>query len=177
VNVPDGARRVTIGTDLAYTTGAKSDWSAVVVLAEVEDIYYVLEVHRFRMAIEDLKMNLRSAIDAYPEGKAYAYTAGPERAVIHMLLEDGIQIFPLSARYNKLVRAQKCANAWNAGRVRVPLGERWAAAFVKEVTHFTGDEKAHDDQVDAMVAAFDMLAGSSANGVAAGLLGYTQRGR
>jgi predicted phage terminase large subunit-like protein len=49
---------------------------------------------------------------------------------------------------------------WNLGRILVPGGEdrpEWVDDFLDEVTNFTGVKDAHDDQVDALAAAFDQL--------------------
>lgn len=59
------------------------------------------------------------------------------------------------------MRAQAASAAWNAGRVFVPDGAPWADAFVGELLDFSGINDAHDDQLDAFVAAFDHAARTS----------------
>jgi predicted phage terminase large subunit-like protein len=55
------------------------------------------------------------------------------------------------------LRAQPVASAWNSGRILVPTNSPWATPFVDEVLSFTGVADAHDDQVDALAAAYDVL--------------------
>lgn len=51
-------------------------------------------------------------------------------------------------RGSKLERAVSYADAWNAGRFAVPLGDEWEG-FIAEHLAFTGLNDPHDDQVDA----------------------------
>jgi predicted phage terminase large subunit-like protein len=61
------------------------------------------------------------------------------------------------AEGDKFIRAQPVAAAWNAGKVLVPRSAPWLEAFIAEVCGFTGIDDDHDDQVDALAAAFDVL--------------------
>jgi predicted phage terminase large subunit-like protein len=63
----------------------------------------------------------------------------------------------VSTSADKYTRAQPAARAWNQGRILLPAGMPWLQDFTHEVTNFTGSDK-HDDQVDALVGAFDKLA-------------------
>jgi predicted phage terminase large subunit-like protein len=68
----------------------------------------------------------------------------------------------LPATADKFMRAQKYAAAWNAGKVLLPEQSEahpvtWLDRFVDEHVNFTGVADAHDDIVDAAVAAFDVL--------------------
>lgn len=51
-------------------------------------------------------------------------------------------------RGDKFSRATAYADAWNAGRFAVPLGEDWDG-YINEHLEFTGINDPHDDQVDA----------------------------
>jgi len=64
---------------------------------------------------------------------------------------------------DKFIRAQATSAAWKRGEIMLP-GEdveatdpEWLDDFVGEVTDFSGKGDRHDDQVDALVAAYDML--------------------
>jgi hypothetical protein len=94
--------------------------------------------------------------------------------VIDMMnAQGGAQIRTASAVADKYVRAQPVSAAWNAGRVLVPRAAPWLDAFISEVVGFSGVNDAHDDQVDALAAAFDALAksqrGEKANSIYADL--------
>jgi predicted phage terminase large subunit-like protein len=58
---------------------------------------------------------------------------------------------------DKFVRSMGVAAAWNASRISVPMNAAWSNAFVEEVLAFTGAGDLHDDQVDALAAAYDQL--------------------
>jgi predicted phage terminase large subunit-like protein len=63
----------------------------------------------------------------------------------------------MPAIQDKYGRAINVAAAWNANRISVPMNSPWSNAFVEEVLAFTGVGDVHDDQVDAMAAAYDQL--------------------
>jgi len=58
---------------------------------------------------------------------------------------------------DKFVRAQAVAAAWSRGDVLLPARAPWLDTFLSEVMSFTGVSDTHDDQVDALAAAFDPL--------------------
>lgn len=65
-----------------------------------------------------------------------------------------IPIIKMPAKGDKFARAQDVAGAWNKGRVCVPNDAEWLDAFLSEVATFTGVSDDHDDQVDALAAAY-----------------------
>jgi predicted phage terminase large subunit-like protein len=158
---PNGLR-ISIGVDLAYSEGKKSDSAAIVVLGELAGFVYVLDVQTFKLEIGALREKLREAMNAWPGAPAYSYVSGPERGTIVLLATEGVPVYPLPARFNKAVRAQKSADAWNESRIMVPAGAPWVPEFVKVVQAFTGtpvDDR--DDEIDALASGFDMLQGSA----------------
>jgi phage terminase large subunit-like protein len=103
----------------------------------------------------------------YPSAQIFTYYSGPEKGTIDLLTEFPyrIDIIGVPARYNKYARAMATADAWNAGRLRLPAVAAWdVGALVNEAVNFTGGDGEKDDRIDAMVAAFDALdqGGSSA---------------
>jgi predicted phage terminase large subunit-like protein len=98
----------------------------------------------------------------------YAY--GPEKGVTDLLtaMKPSLRLEGVSVSGDKFVRALAVAAAWNgdpatgrAGRVFVPRSAPWLDTFVSELAGFTGINDAHDDQVDALAAAYDALATSA----------------
>lgn len=152
--------RVVIGIDLAYSDKKAADHSAIVALGEKAGLYYVLHVDRFRSRIDEARHRIRFFLNRFPGAEMYSYVSGAEKGPIHLLIEDGITIQPIPARYNKSVRAQRCAEEWSQGRIHVPHDALWLSEFMDEVRSFTGEDGGMDDQVDAMVSAFDVLHGS-----------------
>jgi len=164
---PKVGYRLAIGHDLAYSAKTQSDYSVAVVLAEVterdekgEDIqrYYVLEVVRDQVRASVFKETLRKLYARYPTAVHRFYGSGVELGTADLLEEDGIDLGAEAAVADKFIRAQPVSAAWNRGHVLVPESAPWVNDLVKEVTDFTGVKDLHDDQVDALAAAFDALA-------------------
>ncbi|GMV18336.1 MAG: hypothetical protein AMXMBFR56_65600 [Polyangiaceae bacterium] len=153
--------RVGYGVDLAYTAKTQRDFSVCIELWREDrpnelPLFYVVEVDRRQVQAPDFSAALKAKL----EGKGaplrwYAY--GPELGIGDFLRRDGLYLQALPARGDKFVRAQDVAAAWNDGRVLVPHEAPWLAAFLDELREFTGVGDLHDDQVDALGAAFDLL--------------------
>ncbi len=158
--VPSGCRRV-IGVDLAYTAKSKADYSVAVICAVDSDgVFYVTHVERRQVAAPDFALTLQALLQANGNAPASSYVSGTERGTLDFMARHGVHIRPLVARADKFSRAQLSAAAWNSGKIRVPREAHWLNAFVTELAGFTGND-ARDDQVDALVSAFDSAAGSA----------------
>jgi len=70
-------------------------------------------------------------------------------------LNPKLRLYPVTPRASKYLRAQPCAQAWNRGRVRVPIDSPWVLAFVRQVLRFTGRAGGRDNVVDALTQLFD----------------------
>jgi predicted phage terminase large subunit-like protein len=159
---PADGYRVAIGVDLAYTKKTHADYSVAVVLAEKAGKFYVLDVRRVQVQAPAFGGVLSSVVAGYPRARMIAYVSGTERGVVDFLRASDVPLEPRAAQADKFVRAQPVAAAWNAGDVLVPRFAPWADDFVAELAAFTGVDDAHDDQVDALAAAFDALAAEAA---------------
>ena len=160
--LPAGAAVVAIGVDVATSSTAASDFSAVVILARLDGIFYVTDVRRVQQSMVEVREMLREVRDAHPaEARMASYVAGPEKGILNLLFHDGITIERLPARFSKWTRSQRCAVAWKSGRILVKRGAPWAAKFAREVEYFTGNETNRDDQVDALVSGFDLVEASA----------------
>ena len=155
--------RVTIGIDFAYSSKAYSDYSAVVVLYEADGIVYVADVWRDRVTPDAAKNQIRAMQEKH-RGTVYACITATERGMIEFLKSntngDGVvqSLVELPANRfsgDKFSRAQPVAAAIRACRVAIPKARTdWLDSFVSELADFTGLGDNHDDQVDAMSAAF-----------------------
>jgi phage terminase large subunit-like protein len=153
----DGRRptRVFIGVDLAYSTGSRADYTSLLVLGDYVDHYRVLDLVRGQWTIGRSKAEVRLMLSTYQDARAVSYVSGPEKGILNLLLEDGIQVERLPARYGKFTRAQRSSQAWALGRIRVDPNAKWCDAFVNRLRYFTGAEGELDDEVDALVSAYD----------------------
>lgn len=155
--LPGGPRRYAIGLDLAYTRRTHADYSVAVVLCEIGGNFYVLDVIREQVEASAFAARLRGLMATYPGVTPTWYAGGTEQGVVSLLSGMGVRVNALPARADKYVRAQPASAAWNEGRILLSEGAAWASNFVAEVASFTGVNDRHDDQVDALAAAFDSL--------------------
>lgn len=148
------------GVDLAYSAKTRADYSVGIVLAKAGDEYTILDVVRRQEDAPAFKATLRARWSRYPSPRARWYASTTEKGVADLMSTGpgAVTIDYWQAVTDKFVRAQPVAAAWNAGKVKVPKDAPWADAFLDEVRDFTGVNDAHDDQVDALAAAFDSLA-------------------
>lgn len=163
--VPVGAVVTVIGFDFGYGPEGSSDFSVAVVLAQLDDLYCVVDVRRVRTTLADMAREFKALMGRHPYPVRYAcYMGGNEKGILNLLFQEDVAIERMPARHNKYTRSQRCANAWKDGRVYVLAGQSWSATFAREVEFFTGNERGKDDQVDALVAAFDAVETSAADG-------------
>ena len=155
--LPQGLRYA-VGVDWAYTAKTKADYSAAVVLAaDSEGRCYVIEVLR-KQVRADIWLRMLGELRArYPLAAWHSIIAGAEQGIVDLAAREGLSIRASRAVGDKFTRAQATAAAWNAGSILVPEQAAWLDAFLGEVLGFTGAGDEHDDQVDALVAAYEVL--------------------
>jgi predicted phage terminase large subunit-like protein len=85
------------------------------------------------------------------------YAAGTEKGAGDFIRAQGVPLRTEAPRGDKFVRAQPVAAAWNAGKVLLPTHGAWLDDFCTELASFTGVNDAHDDMIDALAPAFDLL--------------------
>lgn len=156
--LPSAALVTVIGFDLGYGPEGTSDYSVAVALACLDGIYYVHDVLRCRTTLDETIREFKAIMGRYPRPCRYGtYTSGPEKGILGHLFHADVEIERMPARHNKWTRSQRTATAWKQGRILVRRGQPWSVLFAREVEYFTGDERGHDDQVDALVSAFDLV--------------------
>jgi predicted phage terminase large subunit-like protein len=148
--------RWAFGIDLAYSVEASSDFFALVVMKIWEGRAYVVEAHRERRDLDMAAQRLLFALRQYPGAAIFSYISGPEKGAIQYLIDRGVNVEAMPARYDKGTRARKTIDAWNAGRIMLPEQAPWVNAFVSRCRLFTGNPKAgDDDEIDALVSGCD----------------------
>lgn len=160
---------VAIGIDLAYSAKSSADWSIAVVLGhdEAHGRWYVIDVVRRQCEAPVFAAELASLRRSWPHARMRWYASGPEKGTADMIraLDSSVVIDVLAPTADKLTRALPVSAAWNRGAVLLPRtrddspAERraWVDAFSGVVLDFSGKGDAHDDDVDALAAAFDAL--------------------
>lgn len=143
---------------------------------QVEEWFYVRHVRRRQVRAPAFLDELRAEHQEFG-GEMRIYASGTERGAVDFMTEDelhngkvvsrGLPIEVLTAEGDKFTRAINFAAAYNAGRVLVPAPELieadpveydWVNDYLDVLRSFTGVKDAHDDDVDASVAAYDVLA-------------------
>lgn len=158
INTKLDGMRLSIGVDFAYSAKTRSDYSVAVVMGEREGIFYILDLIRQQVEAPVFGAELRPLSERYGCSQINAYIFGTEKGVIDFLRQNHqVKLNAKQHRGDKFSRAQPLAAAWNAGKIRVPSSAPWLNALVSEVLGFTGLNDRHDDQVDALAAAFDAL--------------------
>lgn len=156
--LPDLSRaEMSIGLDFAYSTRTSADWSVAVVMAYVGGVYYVLDVIRVHEEPRAFRTRIQLIREQRPQAIACAFAAATEQGSIEFIREGGVTVDGRIATVDKFSRAIKVVAAWNTGKVKLPRSAPWLDAFVSEVCGFTGVKDRHDDQVDALAAAFERL--------------------
>lgn len=154
--------RLALGIDCAYSAKTHADYSVAIVLAELNGVFYVLDVQRHQIKAPEFKVRIDALRRVHGVRRSRWYTATTEEGTADLL-----GVTAQLARGDKFVRAQPVAAAWNAGKLLVPRTAPWADHFIAEVCSFTGIGDKRDDQVDALAAGFDVLdrAGSAYEGL------------
>lgn len=148
---------IAIGLDFAYSTRTSADFSVAVALGRAGDRYYVLDVVRVHEEPRDFRERVRNLVALHPGAVASAYAASTELGGIEFIRDGHIPINAQIAKVDKFSRAIPTAAAWNTGKILLPRSAPWLNPFVSEVCGFSGVKDLHDDQVDALAAAFDSV--------------------
>ena len=163
--MPSGGFSITIGIDLAYTDDTSADWAVAVVLMHFGDESRVLEVVRDQTTAPKFAKQLKELRRRWKGAPMYSIFYGAEKGSIDFMRTLGIPIKGLKRPGDKFSRSQKTAAAWNEGKILIPqavtvtddYSEKypWLEPFVAVVTQFTGVKDDSDDDVDALVAAYE----------------------
>jgi predicted phage terminase large subunit-like protein len=165
------SHRGAYGLDLAYTAKTHADWSICVELWREPPAtkgaparFYVVDVQRKQVDATSFALTLKAVHTRRPHRMRW-YAAGAEQGIADFLRDKDRGRLPIVSpppRGDKFVRATPVAAAWNAGRILLPEPDAfdapWLADFLDVVQNFTGVNDDHDDDVDALAAAFDEVA-------------------
>jgi predicted phage terminase large subunit-like protein len=163
--MPDWNFRIAFGADLSFSQGDQSDYFAMCVVKIIGTKAYLLEMMRTKLDAHQIESTCKAFLNKYGHNPIFSYVSGPEIGMVKLMRERGIPFYPLRARYNKLVRAERTIKRWNDGNILIPRVAPWVPGFLTRATSFRGDEKSRDDdEIDALVSVCDGAMG----GVAAG---------
>lgn len=156
------AYKSAVGLDVAYSARTSSDYTVAVRMLRQGGSYYIADVMRWQLQPAQAAPRLAAWARARPAELWRWYASGTEAGTAQFLRQSVPMLQALPPSGDKFVRAIPYAAAWNQGRVLLPSSAPWLDVLVGEHAGFTGVNDAHDDIIDACVAAFDALA-SEAN--------------
>jgi len=177
--IPRGGR-FAIGLDFAHTSKTRSDRHAFAAMQREGDLYYLLEVRARRCPLTTIRhddgriergftLDVRDAQARYPGSRTRWVGGGVEdttAALLAGLAEDErVYLEWERTQIDKLIRASPLITAWNQGRVLVPAGADWIDELMSKLISFTGAKGGVDDEIDAMVNAFEALSQGDGLGV------------
>ena len=176
-SLPPWTFRMAHGADLAFTSGASSDFFAMASGKVMGTKLYVLEIQRHKLDAHMIESTAKAMLERHGTGPIYSYMSGPEIGMARLMRERGLPFQPLPARYNKLVRAQRTIKRWNDGDIALPKDAPWLKGVLHRVSCFRGnDHDEGDDEVDALVSLADGAMGGAAAGGGPRLLGSSYPG-
>jgi predicted phage terminase large subunit-like protein len=159
ISAPDGLDWVRYW-DLAASVKESADFTASGAVAESNGDLYIKDVIRGRWEWPDAKRLLKETMlgeDGTAQGIERAQHG---LAAFQELMRDpdllGTEIRSVVVDKDKLSRALPWSARAEAGKVVLVDGP-WVDSFVNEVVAFSGDGKTHDDQVDAVSGAVQMV--------------------
>lgn len=155
------------GVDLSYAAKTKSDYSVMVKgvrgkSADGIERTYITHVERRKVSAPEFQAVCHHHHIQAPGAPWRFISAGTELGAADFFRqgEFPVPLHTVAAVGDKFVRSIPYAAAWNAGLVLVPKSASWPLdEFLAVHANFTGSGKdACDDDVDASVAMFDLLA-------------------
>lgn len=166
--LPTTPYRIAHGSDFSFTAGIMSDYFAIVSGRIYGRKFYITDVQRHKIDARMIESSCKLAIDKHGRAPIYSYQSGPEKGMSLLLLERGVPIVSIQARYNKLVRAERTVKRWNDGDILVPhsaSGLPWVHGFLHRVGMFRGNDRDDgDDEIDALVSLCDGAMGGAVAG-------------
>ncbi len=141
-----------VTVDLAISEKETADYTVSLACAIAPNLgLIVLDVMRDRVTpgthVERIAQHMREWDCPYALIEAVQFQAD----VVARARRRGLVAERLSAKGDKLTRAQTAVKMWNSGQVWLPANASWASVFLDEVCGFP--LAAHDDQVDALAYA------------------------
>jgi predicted phage terminase large subunit-like protein len=151
--------------DLTYDDTKDSDFVVGQVWGRVGSEKYLIDQVRTQADMPSTIRLIRLLSAKWPQTNAKLIEKKANgAAAIKMLRKEIPGLLPINPRSSKLVRAKSVTPTIEAGNVFLPalnveteLVEPWVAEFIDEHSKFRGDDKGHDDQVDACTQALARL--------------------
>lgn len=163
--LPDGGfERVIITADTAQKTAERNDFSVFQAWGLTDHRIYLLDQVRGKWEAPQLKDIavgfIKRTKSTYPKlNAAYIEDKASGTGLIQSLpSETSVPVLPVQRNKDKVTRAFDAAPYVQSGMVLLPEGAAFTEIFVSEHSSFNAeDTHLHDDQVDPMMDAVDIL--------------------
>lgn len=152
--------------DPAASTKVSADYTAISVWADTPNHELAwLDCRRGRWEIPDITPEIQSLYDKWDLSFVGIEGGGAQKGVYQLARRTRMAVRELlPGPVDKLIRATKAIVLASDGRVYLPEHGSWIDDALAELTLFTGNEKedAHDDMVDTLSYAADIVASRQA---------------
>ena len=161
---PERFATLVIGVDTAFKKTETADYSVAVVAGmDNNGDIYIVDIMRGKYDFPELKQRLIRLNNRW-RGKGLRAMYIEDKASGQSLLqelkrESGISVIPYKVVHDKVARVNAILPLVEGGRVFLPETSEWLDEFIDEAVTFPGGN--HDDQVDALTIAVDVLSRTS----------------
>jgi predicted phage terminase large subunit-like protein len=161
---PQKFTSLVITADTAFKKTETADYSVMVVAGvDTTGDMYIVDIIRGKWDFPELKQRMiRLNNEWRGKGLRAIYIedkASGQSLIQELKRESGISVIPYKVVNDKVARANAVLPIIEGGRVFLPEESPWLDAFIDEAISFPNGN--HDDQVDAMVMAIDVLSRTS----------------
>ena len=157
---PENFVTLVIGVDTAFKKTETADYSVAVVagMDKNGDIYLV-DIMRGKYDFPELKQRIIRLNNVWRgkglRGMYIEDKASGQSLIQEMKRESGVSVIPYKVNTDKVARTNTILPLIEGGRGFIPEEAPWLDAFIDESVSFPNGN--HDDQVDAMTIALDVL--------------------
>lgn len=155
------------GLDSAYTAGS-GDWSVMVRILYDPNTgnVYIDRAIRAQKKFIDFMVDIEKFYKEKP-GQVFWYVGGQEGNISELTTNEikkriphfQLTHIPAASVGDKYQRSIPAQEAWNSGRLLVPIGRnQFTDDFVNAICRWTGGRNEQDDDVDALGAAYHRIA-------------------
>jgi predicted phage terminase large subunit-like protein len=135
--------------DTAHKTGEHNDWSVCTTWGRTsDDRYFLLDVHRAKLAFPDLAARCRALYEHHRPGVVLVEDGANGTSLIQALRHEGqVPVSAVRPEGDKETRLVLLTGLIESQRVILPVEAPWIDEFLLEITRFP--RARHDDQVDS----------------------------
>ena len=146
----DRWQRVLVSVDTAIKVGKDTDYTAMLVAAEVAGKVYLLDLAHGKWEFPALVARLKALGAQWSPSVVLVEDKGSGQSLLQQLNAEGwrFPLVPVMPTADKVTRMFTETGALEAGKVLLPEFAAWVPSFVDECLIFP--KGAHDDQVDAL---------------------------